>query len=92
MTGIISGTESRRQNPEFVGRIQDVGRLEQEKEQIGIFTLAKRLIESLQVKFSRDGNQVDPQSARKKDESENQLWKIYSNQEMNNPRPPMGIY
>lgn len=92
MTGIVSGAQGRRQNPELVGRLQDVGRLEQEKSQIGVFALAKKLIGTLQAKFTRNIDQPDAQSVHKKDESDNQLWKIYSTHEMSNPRPPMDIF
>ncbi len=92
MAEAISGGEARRQNQELIGQLRGVQTLEQQKHQNFIFVLAHKFIETLQGKRWSNSDAPDAQSARKKDESDNQLWKIYHTQEFNNPRPPMDIF
>jgi len=92
MTEIIRGAEGRSQKQELIGRLRGVQTLEQEKGQNFIFVLANKFIKTLKGKRWSNPDAPDAQSARKKDESDNQLWKIYHTQEFNNPRPPMDIF
>jgi hypothetical protein len=92
MAEIIGKARAREQHHELAGRIRGVGTLQQGKHQNFIFMLANKFIQTLKGKPWRNPDPPDAQSARKKDESDNQLWKIYHTQEFNNPRPPTDIF
>ena len=81
MAELIHGAEG--------GRVQGIQTLEQEKGQNYLFVLAKHLIGALRTIRWKGTDEPDAQSAHRKDESDNQLWKSYHQQEFNNPRPPM---
>jgi hypothetical protein len=92
MAELISGAEDSRQNQELIGQLREVQTLEVEKHQNFIFVLAQKFVEALKTKRWGFPDETDAQGKRRKDESDNELWKIYHTQEFNNPRSPMDIF